>query len=367
MKMNNSHGSFNQRDCSDIVLQSCSRENYSVMELEMHMVLPQLLRLAWIAGTLPILIASIPIPKLNFLHTILLGFARRGKIMHSSSQKFTLPQRFFLHFYIVASIWTTFLLVTTWCYAYTMVPPVRESSAYSTITSYLIGGSALGTGSTTMLQRHAVWQAVFLLLLMEAQVLRRLFETIYVFKYSPSARMHVLGYLTGMFFYLAAPLSLCADCALDVFYFLVNLVTKFIVIGKDHMPAVEVELWQVVNPLFRLGWRHWIGATVFFWGWIHQQRCHKILGSLRNSRQAEEYAIPHGDWFEIVSSPHYLSEMVIYGSFVVATGWSNLTIWLLLVFVLANLSFAAVETHRWYHQKFEDYPSSRFAVIPYIL
>ncbi|QHO32256.1 Polyprenol reductase [Arachis hypogaea] len=169
------------------------------MELEMHMVLPQLLRLAWIAGTLPILIASIPIPKLKFLHTILLGFARRGKIMHSSSQKFTLPQRFFLHFYIVASIWTTFLLVTTWCYAYTMVPPVRESSAYSTITSYLIGGSALGTGSTTMLQRHAVWQAVFLLLLMEAQVLRRLFETIYVFKYSPSARMHVLGYLTGMF------------------------------------------------------------------------------------------------------------------------------------------------------------------------
>ena len=112
-------------------------------------------------------------------------------------------------------------------------------------------------------------------------------------------------------FYLAAPLPLCADCALDVFYFLVNLVTKFIVVGKDHMPPVEVELWQVVNPLIRLGWRHWIGAAVFFWGWIHQQRCHKILGSLRNSRQAEEYAIPHGDWFEIVSSPHYLSEMEI--------------------------------------------------------
>ncbi|KAL1324250.1 hypothetical protein AAHE18_13G075000 [Arachis hypogaea] len=53
--------------------------------------------------------------------------------------------------------------------------------------------------------------------------------------------------------------------------------------------------------------------------------------------------------------------------FVVATGGSDLTIWLLLVFVLANLSFAAVKTHRWYHQKFEDYPSSRFAVIPYIL
>ncbi|RYR24768.1 hypothetical protein Ahy_B02g058300 [Arachis hypogaea] len=248
----------------------------------------------------------------------------RGKNIHSSFQSF------FLHFYIVASIWTTFLLVTTWFYAYTIVPPVRESSAYCTITSYLIGGSVLRT----------------------AQVLRRLFEIIYVFKYSPSARMHILGYLTGMFFYLAAPMSLCADCALDVYYFLVILVTKFIFVGKDYMPPVET--WMEV-----LDWRGY-----FFWGWIHQQRCHKILGLLQDSRHAEESAIPQGDWFEIVSSPHYLSETVtlplptilppfspmsvIYGRFVVATGGSDLTILLLLVFVLENLSFAAVETHRWY-------------------
>ncbi|KAL2486988.1 Uncharacterized protein Adt_31744 [Abeliophyllum distichum] len=32
-------------------------------------------------------------------------------------------------------------------------------------------------------QKYRVWQSVFLLLLMEAQVLRRLLETIYVFKY----------------------------------------------------------------------------------------------------------------------------------------------------------------------------------------
>jgi len=34
-------------------------------------------------------------------------------------------------------------------------------------------------------------------------------------------------------------------------------------------------------------------------------------GSLRESRQADEYVIPRGDWFEIVSSPHYLSEIVL--------------------------------------------------------
>ncbi|XP_012573247.2 polyprenal reductase 2 isoform X1 [Cicer arietinum] len=334
---------------------------------QMEFLLLQFLRVSWIAATLPIIIASIPIPKLNCFRRLLLGFARRGKIMHSSSQKFTVPQRFFLHFYVGASIWTTFLLVTTWLYAYRMVPLVAEPLSYSTITSYLTGGSTIRTGSAKFHQRYVAWQAVFILLLMEAQVLRRLYETIYVFNYSPSARMHILGYLTGWFFYIAAPLSLCGDCALDVFDFLANLATEFIVKGKNQMPVPELDFWLILNPLTKLGWKHWISAAVFFWGWIHQYRCHKILGSLRDSRQADEYVIPRGDWFEIVSSPHYLSEMVIYASFVVATGGSNLTIWLLFVFVVTNLAFAAVETHRWYRRKFEDYPSSRFAVIPFIL
>lgn len=52
----------------------------------MDVPLVQLLRVAWIAGTLPIIIASIPIPMLSWLRGTLLGFARRGKIMHSSSK-----------------------------------------------------------------------------------------------------------------------------------------------------------------------------------------------------------------------------------------------------------------------------------------
>lgn len=36
-------------------------------------------------------------------------------------------------------------------------------------------------------------------------------------------------------------------------------------------------------------------------------------GSLReHTEQADEYAIPHGDWFEIVSCPHYLAEIVMF-------------------------------------------------------
>ncbi|KAK7312287.1 hypothetical protein VNO77_36047 [Canavalia gladiata] len=333
----------------------------------MDLLLVQFLRVAWLAAILPIIIASIPTSNLRWLRRILSCFASRGKTIHSPSQKFTIPQRFFSHFYAVASVWTTFLLVATWIYAYRMVPLVAEPFPYSAITSYLTGGSAIRTGSSELRQRYVAWQAVFLLLLMDIHVLRRLFETVHVFNYSPSARMHIIGYLTGLFYYIAAPLSLCGDCAVEVFDFLSNLATEFIIKGKNQMPMPEVEFWQVINPLINLGWKHWIGAAIFLWGWIHQYQCHKILGSLRDSTRADEYVIPHGDWFEIVSSPHYLSEIVIYASFVVATGGTNLTIWLLFAFVVSNLSFAAVETHSWYRRKFEDYPNSRFAVIPFIL
>lgn len=96
-------------------------------------------------------------------------------------------------------------------------------------------------------------------------------------------------------------------------------------------------------------------------------------GSLReNSEQADEYVIPHGDWFDYVSSPHYLAEIVIlscplflvsffssnffviprnpqifapnfaisslmkviYAGLVVASGGTDLTIWLLFAFVV---------------------------------
>lgn len=110
-------------------------------------------------------------------------------------------------------------------------------------------------------------------------------------------------------------------------------------------------------------------------------------GSLReNDQNVSDYTIPHGDWFEYVSSPHYLAEIVsllfsflkidgqlllflfffllqtiifetlifpegidllgflftvfpfavevMYGGLVIASGFSDITIWLLFGFVV---------------------------------
>ncbi|PIA33590.1 hypothetical protein AQUCO_04100192v1 [Aquilegia coerulea] len=168
-------------------------------------------------------------------------------------------------------------------------------------------------------------------------------------------------------FYTAAPLSLCSMCAPEVVKFAFHCPAEFIVKGRYEVPFLKFDWSGFVNPVTKLGWFPWIGATIFIWGWIHQRRCHAILGSLREHKEhTNEYRIPHGDWFEIVSCPHYLAEIVIYGGLLIASGGSDLTIWLLFGFVVVNLVFAAAETQRWYLRKFENYPRTRGAILPFI-
>jgi len=103
----------------------------------------------------------------------------------------------------VGVVVTTTLLLAIWFYAHMkMTPLVPEPSSYSTIASHLVGSSdsfSLSSfwSSRPMEHKYHVWRTVFVLILMEIQILRRLYETEHVFHYSPS-RMHIMGYLTGL-------------------------------------------------------------------------------------------------------------------------------------------------------------------------
>lgn len=353
------------------------------MESEGWPALQPLLCLAWIATTLPIIVAALPIPAAaggHLLRRLLSAFSSRGKTVRpspasssgssSSKAKFTVPQKYFMHFYVVGVLATTILLLAIWFYAYMkMTPLLPESSSYSTIASHLVGSNSFSFGrvhSRTMGHKYHVWRTVFVLLLMEIQVLRRLYETEHVFHYSPSARMHIVGYLTGLFYYVAAPLSLASSCIPEAAEYLQGQVAEFIVKGRARMPDLVIDSSSLLQPLLKLGWTQWIGAVIFIWGSLHQIRCHAILGTLREHKDSDEYVIPCGDWFNRVSCPHYLAELVIYFGMLVASGGEDIPVWFLFVFVITNLSFAAVETHKWYLQKFEDYPRSRYAIIPFV-
>ena len=62
-----------------------------------------------------------------------------------------------------------------------------------------------------------------------------------------------------------------------------------------------------------LGIRHVIGLTVFFLGFILQFEAHVHLASGRSTPGSSgSYFVPHAGLFRLVSSPHYLAEMILY-------------------------------------------------------
>lgn len=90
---------------------------------------------------------------------------------------------------------------------------------------------------------------------------------------------------------------------------------------------------------------HVQGVLVFFAGNVLQCQSHWILASLRADiagkrgdhlhATADGYALPQGGAFTLVSCPHYLGEIVIYIGLALILGWSNLSVWIVLAWVVS--------------------------------
>jgi 3-oxo-5-alpha-steroid 4-dehydrogenase 1 len=122
-----------------------------------------------------------------------------------------------------------------------------------------------------------------------------------------------------------------------------------------------------LGPEYSISWfsspQFIIGIIIFFAGMIINLHSDHILRNLRKPGEVE-YKIPYGGVFRWVSCGNYFGEIVEW------IGWAILT-WSLpgLVFalwVMANLVPRARSHHKWYHEKFPDYPPERKAVFPYI-
>ena len=94
---------------------------------------------------------------------------------------------------------------------------------------------------------------------------------------------------------------------------------------------------------------------------------HSYIYSVLISTDYNAHKIPRGDWFELVSCPHYLCEILIYVSLLVILGGYHLLAYAMVAFVLTNQVGCGMTSHQWYQTKFEDYPKSRKAIIPWIL
>lgn len=225
--------------------------------------------------------------------------------------------------------------------------------------------------------------------LLQVHLARRLLECLFVHRFSPRAISDAGALLAGAYY-------------------------AFVCLG----PWVEFIADEVVASRSGTKLQEWSGAStaaaasgclLFVYANWHQHVAHRILADLRRPREQDSttikvmradhdqggadklrrrgtakdatktrdglvdaptgrYGLPKGDWFEYVSSPHYLAEILIYVAFVMLDGSRSLSLWLILAFVIANLVRSALQTHRWYESLFPtSFPKHRRAIFPFLL
>lgn len=157
----------------------------------------------------------------------------------------------------------------------------------------------------------------------------------------------------------------------------------FLLRGKKTMPLVIVAsgfFFNIVNayingrwlftlsPVYPISWfwnpRFIVGVTLFFTGFAIHFSSDRILRHLRKPGETG-FKIPYGGLYRWISCPNYLGEMIAWLGWTVAT-WSIPAL-AFFVWTVANLLPRAFSHHKWYREKFSDYPKERKAILPFIL
>ena len=128
-----------------------------------------------------------------------------------------------------------------------------------------------------------------------------------------------------------------------------------------------------LSPQFTLNWfadpRFIFGICLYYASFALNIHSDSIIRNLRSFEEIERgdkvYRIPRGGLFRFVSNPSYLTEITAFTGFAIAT-WSLGATFILLI-TIANLVPRALQTHRWYRERFPDYPRERRALIPFIV
>lgn len=135
-----------------------------------------------------------------------------------------------------------------------------------------------------------------------------------------------------------------------------NLVNGFLLgyfLGNFRIYPVE---W-LASPQFT------IGTVLFFTGMYINIQSDNILINLRQPGETG-YKIPQQGLFSYVSCPNLFGEVLEWAGFAILM-W-NLPGLAFFVWTFANLVPRAISHHKWYLEKFPDYPKERKAVIPFL-
>ncbi|PAV88294.1 hypothetical protein WR25_13152 [Diploscapter pachys] len=247
---------------------------------------------------------------------------------------FYVPKKWFSHFYIVSIV----------CIAFWLLFMQGISDRFFKTETRAV----LKLRSLTWEHRapSVSWStAQFALWLLFIHSFRRAYETLYVSVFS-SSQMNLLHYLAGLGHYFLLPLSIISE-------------TKGVVTSDYvHFSFGDISGEQ------------WGAAIIFLMLNLAQNQIAHQMGDLRKSLSGTVrhygYGVCYGGLFDLVSSPHFLLEMLIYVSM---TGflWQCFAFKFVLLFVVLNQMCAGFVTHQWYLSTFPGkYPKERKAIIPWI-
>lgn len=105
-----------------------------------------------------------------------------------------------------------------------------------------------------------------------------------------------------------------------------------------------------------------IGIVLFFIGMFINIKADNILMGLR--KNGNGYSIPKGWLYDFISCPNYFGELLEWLGFALAVG--HLAAWSFFIWSFANLVPRALAHHRWYKNKFPEYPKDRKALVPFV-
>lgn len=110
-------------------------------------------------------------------------------------------------------------------------------------------------------------------------------------------------------------------------------------------------------------WQFVLGLTLFVTGFFINQYSDYLLINLRKPGETN-YKIPNGFLFRFISCPNLFGEVIEWLGFAIMT-WC-LPSWAFFIWTFANLAPRAISHHKWYLQKFPNYPKSRKAILPFV-
>ena len=112
-----------------------------------------------------------------------------------------------------------------------------------------------------------------------------------------------------------------------------------------------------------VSWQFILGFSLFIIGFGINQYSDYLLINLRAPGETN-YKIPNGFLFKYLSCPNLFGELVEWFGFAIMT-WC-LPSFSFFIWTFANLVPRAISHHKWYLEKFPNYPKERKAILPFI-